>query len=44
MAPDPRLLRAQRFPVHAAVQAGDLPRLAALLAGDSRTQVPPHES
>ena len=39
MAPDPRLLRSQRFPLHAAVEAGDLERVAGLLAGPTRSQI-----
>ena len=36
MAPDPRQLRAQRFPLHAAVESGDLARTRALLEGSLR--------
>ena len=39
MAPDPRLLRSQRFPLHAAVEARDLERVAGLLAGPTRSQI-----
>ena len=37
MAPDPRQLRAQRFPLHAAVESGDLERTRALLEGSLRS-------
>ena len=37
MAPDPRHLRAQRFPLHAAVETGDLARTRALLEGSLRS-------
>ena len=36
MAPDPRHLRAQRFPLHAAVESGDLARVRGLLEGPVR--------
>ena len=39
MAPDPRHLRAQRFPLHAAVEAGDVARTKGLLQGPVRIQV-----
>jgi len=39
MAPDPRHLRAQRFPLHAAVETGDLARTRALLEGSLRSQI-----
>ena len=33
MAPDPRQLRSQRFPLHAAVENGDITRVRGLLEG-----------
>ena len=33
MAPDPRHLRAQRFPLHASVESGDINRTRGLLQG-----------
>merc|ERR1712142_826220 len=39
MAPDPRQLRTQRFPLHAAVENGDLHRTRGLLDGPIRTQI-----
>ena len=39
MAPDPRHLRAQRFPLHAAVESGDLARVRGLLEGPVRWAV-----
>lgn len=39
MAPDPRHLRAQRFPLHAAVEAGDVTRTKGLLQGPIKIQI-----
>ena len=39
MAPDPRQLRSQRFPLHAAVENGDVPRVRGLLEGAMGSQV-----
>lgn len=39
MAPDPRQLRAQRFPLHAAVETADCERVQGLLEGAMASQV-----
>ena len=39
MAPDPRQLRSQRFPLHAAVETGDYVRVRGLLEGAMASQV-----
>lgn len=39
MAPDPRQIRAQRYPLHSAVSAGDLARTRHLLDSQSRCQI-----
>eukprot|EP00092_Neocalanus_flemingeri_P005380 GFUD01005797.1.p1 GENE.GFUD01005797.1~~GFUD01005797.1.p1 ORF type:complete len:1109 (+),score=391.68 GFUD01005797.1:341-3667(+) len=39
MAPDPRMIRAQRFPLHSAVDAGDLAKTRSLLESQSRCQI-----
>ena len=39
MAPDPRQLRSQRFPLHAAVETGDFVRVKGLLEGAMASQI-----
>jgi len=39
MAPDPRMLRAQRYPLHSAVASGDLARTQGLLDSQAGCQI-----